>query len=443
MSLAKASLHTRKSCAGEAIPLLVAYPNLIKSINEDRKDVLQTYFKHNTSLINQSDPLGWTPLKHAVNTNYLHIVKILCDHGANANIIDAQNRNPLTMASEKGFLDITKILLTKTCDLYKVDINGMSALMHASKSSHKIRKLRQSVTQVGIVCKEDMLDHPFIDLLQRLGWRLRTYDEERHRQIEPAKKTDWLETMDKAHIVSDEDFFTCKSTQQINEIYIGNMKILEELKKIFHLLSSQDEPLCSPGDPLSSQDEPLSDACGGLTDKCEIAVLDLISALEDAHLTESSSDKEDEETCLHYFQLTEHELKLLNTTSHCKELRQEIDSTLMADDRDNENKVVNEDGQETIVIRNTHQRLDYSNRRKGFYSESMFCKGSEAICVPRSRSNTDTNVKNLNVKITVVRGKVQFNIEKCENLVMGDKDCIEVLRNVFYSFFSSETDHSK
>ncbi|KAH9504441.1 hypothetical protein Btru_063616 [Bulinus truncatus] len=99
------------------------------------KDVLQAYFKHNTSLINQSDPFCWTLLMHAVNTNNLHIVKILCGHGANANIIDAQNRNPLTMASEKGFLDITKILLTRTYDLNKVGINGMLALMHAAKRS--------------------------------------------------------------------------------------------------------------------------------------------------------------------------------------------------------------------------------------------------------------------------------------------------------------------
>jgi len=66
--------------------------------------------------VNHTNICGWTPLIEAILLNdggekQQEIVRLLVEHGADTQLVDQYGVTPLTMAKEKGFTEIEKILL--------------------------------------------------------------------------------------------------------------------------------------------------------------------------------------------------------------------------------------------------------------------------------------------------------------------------------------------
>src|SRR5689334_12903869 len=64
-------------------------------------------------------------------------VTVLLEHGADINPVDKTNTTPLHLASERGHVDVVKILLDRHARIDARDDRGHNCLDHAIEHAHK------------------------------------------------------------------------------------------------------------------------------------------------------------------------------------------------------------------------------------------------------------------------------------------------------------------
>ncbi len=86
---------------------------------------------------NKADMDGITPLFMASQEGYVEIVKLLLEHDGDANQANSKQMiTPLMMASQEGHIEIVKLLLEHGGDANKADIDGTTSLFAASEEGH-------------------------------------------------------------------------------------------------------------------------------------------------------------------------------------------------------------------------------------------------------------------------------------------------------------------
>ena len=77
---------------------------------------------------NLRDPAcGLTVTHDAAREGFTDSVRVLLEHGADANIVDAQGNLPLHLAAREGHLDTVRLLLERTADPGAANAQGQSA----------------------------------------------------------------------------------------------------------------------------------------------------------------------------------------------------------------------------------------------------------------------------------------------------------------------------
>ncbi|KAH9504460.1 hypothetical protein Btru_063697 [Bulinus truncatus] len=409
---------------------------LIQAIQECDTSIFNALIS-DRRLINEIDRCGWTPLMHGVNSNNLEFVKSLCDRGATANIKDGHFRNPLMIATIKGFTDIVKFLVPKVSDLNAVDNYGMSAFMHAAKNgkldivaelfdkgvdvnfkdkngftAFMLASIEHhteiSGVQVSVVCEEDMQGHPFIDLLQKSGCHLSF---SRDGGSRPNRND--LERL---------------SEEKHNEREPGNRN-----KHLYDLHNSSHCSDIAPHSEITCEETETPFIMRKLKDDRPVAVLDLpmphsYITLGEGGLTKEGSEKEnDDEAYLRFLHRIRDDLQLLNRyDNYDKEFRTKNDSSEASKATGltfEENHFKAEDITESVTRVNRSIKGRRSQRNAVYFPTTNVNKQN-----PKGKQNGFKKIiLNCSFKnFTIMNKKMKLNVEKCENLTTGDQSPINV-----------------
>jgi ankyrin repeat protein len=81
---------------------------------------------------------GWTVLMFAAREGHVDIVRLLLDHGADANVTSESRdgATPLTIAAEHGHVEVIKLLLSRGADVNGRNAHDNTALMYAAQYNH-------------------------------------------------------------------------------------------------------------------------------------------------------------------------------------------------------------------------------------------------------------------------------------------------------------------
>ena len=94
------------------------------------EDVARLLIKHGADAKAPGNRLNhWTPLHHASVSGRVGVVRVLLEHGADANSRAANNATPLDLASRKGYSDVVRLLLQYSSDVHTRD-NKRSDSIH-------------------------------------------------------------------------------------------------------------------------------------------------------------------------------------------------------------------------------------------------------------------------------------------------------------------------
>lgn len=81
---------------------------------------------------NVRDPAcGLTVMHDAAREGFVDSVRVLADHGADANIVDEQGNLPLHLAARKGHLEVIQLVIGRTANPQKANALGYTALQLA------------------------------------------------------------------------------------------------------------------------------------------------------------------------------------------------------------------------------------------------------------------------------------------------------------------------
>jgi uncharacterized protein len=146
------TLH-EASAVGDLIrvqSLLAENPEQLEELSNDGFTILglAAYFGHEVLVkwlleqgaeINRksNNPMKVAALHSAVSAQHVGIVRLLLEHGADANLTQEQGIRPLHQAAHNGDVETTRLLLEYGADKSLVSENGKSALDWAEDEGHE------------------------------------------------------------------------------------------------------------------------------------------------------------------------------------------------------------------------------------------------------------------------------------------------------------------
>ncbi|KAM4629733.1 DNA-binding protein RFXANK isoform 1-T1 [Polymixia lowei] len=95
-----------------------------------------THLSKDSSLLNQQDERGFTPLMWAAAFGEIAVMEFLLEKGADPKTIAWERESALTLACSGGFVDIVKSLLGHDVDINIYDWNGGTPLLYAVRGNH-------------------------------------------------------------------------------------------------------------------------------------------------------------------------------------------------------------------------------------------------------------------------------------------------------------------
>lgn len=81
--------------------------------------------------VNVQDKYGWAPLHEATNKGFLNLCKLLIERGADINITDYEGNTPLHIAVVAGEKDICNLLISNEADVNAKDMHNRTPLYYA------------------------------------------------------------------------------------------------------------------------------------------------------------------------------------------------------------------------------------------------------------------------------------------------------------------------
>lgn len=134
-----------------------------------RQDLVEQFLAKGKDL-NERDPIGWTPLLHAVANGYPKIVKLLLERGSNPDISNLKKITPLMYAARYGNLEITKMLLDFGATLDLEDIYGETALVVAVRTDQESLVKLFISKGAKIDTRSKLKNQSPLDLAHQLGY---------------------------------------------------------------------------------------------------------------------------------------------------------------------------------------------------------------------------------------------------------------------------------
>ncbi len=110
-----------------------AYVPLNWAINVQSPELIQFLVEKGANP-NYKSPQGQTLIFQPCMLNWHETVKALLENGADANMLDAIQANPLLVSARSGATECVNLLLPKTTDLEAKDLTGMNVLHYAVQS---------------------------------------------------------------------------------------------------------------------------------------------------------------------------------------------------------------------------------------------------------------------------------------------------------------------
>lgn len=96
--------------------------------------IVRILLQWETSMVNQTNKKGWTPLHIAARSGNREIVQMLVDSGADVNAVDPLLRVPAHLAALRGFKESLQALLDQGNNINKPDKRGKTPLHHVRLS---------------------------------------------------------------------------------------------------------------------------------------------------------------------------------------------------------------------------------------------------------------------------------------------------------------------
>jgi len=108
--------------------------------------LVQTILSYRDNSINYQNEFGYTALYYAIESDNIHIIRLLIEKGADLNIVDKKGYTPLIYAScHFCNYEMTKLLIDNNANVNHIDNNDYSVLM-------KICQLNNTHKYVNTYC---------------------------------------------------------------------------------------------------------------------------------------------------------------------------------------------------------------------------------------------------------------------------------------------------
>jgi ankyrin repeat protein len=110
---------------------------LLMAAYNGHSDVVKLLLDHDAK-VDARDRQGKTPLLHACTGPFADAARMLIDAGADVNATEAtENFTPLMTAAALGQKEVVELLIQRGADKSLVDLDGDTALSHATNSGHQ------------------------------------------------------------------------------------------------------------------------------------------------------------------------------------------------------------------------------------------------------------------------------------------------------------------
>jgi len=109
---------------------------LLRAAMGDYIDVVQVLIEAGAD-INKGDADGWVPLHWAVGAGMENVVMLLIDAGANINPKDESGMTPLHHAAQDGNERVVKVLIESGADIQEADNDGLFPMHRATLMGHE------------------------------------------------------------------------------------------------------------------------------------------------------------------------------------------------------------------------------------------------------------------------------------------------------------------
>jgi len=87
------------------------HPALLLAISKGHRSAVELLLEGGANVNSRTDDTKSTALHLATERNYIRIVKLLLEYGADKNAIDEEGKTALIIAAQKGFFEVTKLLI--------------------------------------------------------------------------------------------------------------------------------------------------------------------------------------------------------------------------------------------------------------------------------------------------------------------------------------------
>ena len=144
--------------------------SLLNACRDGVLDKVKSLIENNAVDIESKDGFNQTPLSVACEKGHLEVVKFLVKHNADIESKDFLNRTPLRLACEEGHLKVVKLLVECNADIENKDKQGMTPLSWACREGH-LEVVKFLAEHSADIDSKDRYDKTPLQNARSLRWR--------------------------------------------------------------------------------------------------------------------------------------------------------------------------------------------------------------------------------------------------------------------------------